>query len=80
MTQNQKQVNKINFNLDPNKTPILYADSYLISSNEHIVTLNFGQALPDPTQQNIVVRVALTRAQVKDFLKNLNDHIEKFEV
>ncbi len=79
MSQNQKQVN-INFNLDPNKTPIMYADSYLVTSNEHVMTFNFAQALLDPTQQNIVARVALTSAQAKDFLKNLNDHIGKYEV
>jgi hypothetical protein len=31
-------------------------------------------------QQNIVARVALSPPQAKEFLKNLNDHIEKFEV
>lgn len=70
----------INFGIDPNKTKVLYVDSYLISNNEHVVTFNFAQALPDPTQHNIVSRVALTKAQAKEFLKNLNEHIEKFEV
>ena len=77
---NEEEQKKINFNIDPHKTPIMYADSYLISSNDNVVTLNFAQALPDPSQQNIVSRVALTRQQAKQFLANLNDHIEKFEV
>lgn len=71
---------KANFNLDPNKTPVLHADSYLIGSNEHVVTLNFAQALPQPGQQHIVARVSLTRNQAKEFLTNLNDHVQKFEI
>ncbi|HSW79021.1 MAG TPA: DUF3467 domain-containing protein [Candidatus Babeliales bacterium] len=70
----------VNFNLDPNKTRVLYIDSYLITNNDQAVTLNFAQALPDPAQQNIVARVAMTKAQAKQFLKDLNEHIEKFEV
>lgn len=76
----KQEPNQLNFNLDPNKTKVYYADGYLIGSNEHVVTLSFSQALPDPTQQNIVSRVALTPGQAKDFVKNLSDHIEKFEV
>ena len=70
----------VNFNVDPTKVKVLYADSYLIANNEHVVVFSFAQALPDPKQQNIVARIALTKAQAKEFLKTLNDHIEKFEV
>ncbi len=80
MANDQQEQAKVNFNLDPNKARTMYVDSYLIGSNEHVVTLSFGQAMPDPSQQNIVARLALTRAQAKEFVKNLNDHIEKFEV
>jgi hypothetical protein len=79
MADNKAQ-NNINFNIDPNRVRVLYADSYLIGSNDHVVTLSFGQALPDPTQQNIVSRIALTKGQAKEFLQKLNEHIEKFEV
>jgi hypothetical protein len=79
MADNSAQTN-INFGLDPNKTKVLYIDSYLIANNDQAVTFNFAQALPDPTQHNIVARVALTKAQAKEFLKNLSEHIEKFEV
>lgn len=70
----------INFNLEPNKVPVLAMDGYLIASNEHAVTLSFAQATVDASQQNIVARIALSPAQAKDLVKNLNDHIEKFEV
>ena len=75
-----KQPVNVNFNVDPTKVKVLYADSYLIANNEHVVVFSFAQALPDPVQQNIVARIAMTKAQAKEFLKNLNDHMEKFEV
>jgi hypothetical protein len=70
----------INFTLDPNKAPVYSVDSYLISSNNNTVTLNFAQAALDGAQQNIITRVALTPAQARELLSNLNDHIEKFEI
>jgi hypothetical protein len=74
---NQQQVN---FGVDPNKTPIYFVESYLIGSSENSVTFNFAQPVIEGQQQNIVARVAMTREQAKQFLKNLNDHIEKFEL
>ncbi len=70
----------VNFGVDPNKVPLLFVESYLIGSNENSVTFNFAQPVLDGQQQNIVARVAMTREQAKQFLKNLNDHIEKFEL
>ena len=70
----------INLNLDPTKTPVLMADTYIIASNDHVVTFNFAQGFLGQPQQNVVARIALTRAQAKEFLKTLNDHLEKFEV
>jgi hypothetical protein len=70
----------VNFSLDPNKTPVYSVDTYLIGSSEHMVTFNFAQVVIGNNQQNIISRVSLSRAQAKEFLKNLNDHIEKFEV
>lgn len=71
---------QVNFSVDPNVTPLLFVGSYLIGSDESSVTFNFGQPVLDSQQQNIVARVAMTREQAKQFLKNLNDHIEKFEL
>jgi hypothetical protein len=77
--QNQNQ-QPVNFNVDPTRVPVLYADAYLIGSSQHAVTLNFAQAVLDGKQQNIVARIALTPAQTKELLQTLNDHIEKFEI
>jgi hypothetical protein len=80
VAQDDQTGQQINFNLDPNKTPVFYVDSYLIGNNEHAMTFSFAQALPDAVQHNIVARVALTKDQAKEFLKLLAEHIEKFEV
>lgn len=78
--QDQDDQQPVNFGVDPNKVPLLFVESYLIGSNENSVTFNFAQPVLDGQQQNIVSRVAMTREQAKQFLKNLNDHIEKFEL
>ncbi len=78
--ENDQPQQQINFSVDPTKTPILFIGGYLIGSDENSVTLNFAQPVLDGQQQNIVSRVAMTREQAKEFLKNLNDHIEKFEL
>lgn len=77
MSDDEQQVN---FNIEPNKVPVLYIDAYVIGSNENVVTFNFAQAAPGSNQQNVVSRVALTLAQAKDFVRNLNDHIERNEL
>lgn len=69
----------VNFSIDPNKAPVYFADGFVISSNEQAVTFGFSQAVADGKQQNIVARVAMTNAQAKEFLKTLNDHLEKYE-
>jgi hypothetical protein len=80
MNDEDKKKKQVNFNINADKVPVLYADGYLIGSNENVVTLNFSQAMAGADQQNIVSRIALTRPQAKEFLKNLTDHIDKFEV
>lgn len=77
MTQDDQK--SVNFNVDPAHVPVLAVDSYLINSSENAITLNFGQAVIEGHQQNIVARVSLSLAQAKEFVQNLNDHIEKFE-
>lgn len=70
----------MNFSINPDQTPMFFVDTFLISSSEHALTINFAQVLPDGSQQQIVSRVAMTREQSKEFLKTLNDHIEKYEL
>lgn len=76
--EQQKQQN-INFSVNLDKTPVYYVDGFVIGSNPQAITLNFAQAVVSGEQQQIVARVAMTVPQAKEFLKNLNDHIEKFE-
>jgi hypothetical protein len=76
---NDNDVQPVNFSVDPNKTPVYFADGFVISSNEQAVSLSFSQAVADGKQQNIIARIAMTNAQSKEFLKTLNDHLEKYE-
>jgi hypothetical protein len=71
---------QVNFNLEPNQTPVYFVDGYMIVSGPQSLTLNFTQNLFDGKQQNVVGRMAMTLDQAKRLLKDLNDHIEKFEL
>ena len=74
-----KPAQPVNFNLDPNKTPIYFADGYLLVSSEQALVFNFTQNILGGDQQNVISRTAMTLEQSKRFLKDLNDHLEKFE-
>ena len=74
-----EQETPVNINLDPHKTPIYFADGYLISSSQQALTLSFTQSVLDGQQQNVITRVAMSLDQAKQFMKDLNDHFEKFE-
>lgn len=78
--QDDQNNNMINFGVNPEKTPVMAVDGYLIGSNENFVTLGFAQALPGTNQQQIISRVAMSPKQAKEFLEKLSDHIQKFEV
>jgi hypothetical protein len=80
MADNRSKSEPIKISVDPVKTPTMAVDSYLISSNEHLLTFSFMQMIPLQNQQQIVARVALTRTQAKELAKNLEDHIQKFEI
>jgi hypothetical protein len=74
-----KPAQPVNFNLDPNKTPIYFADGYLLVSSEQALVFNFTQNILGGDQQNVISRTAMTLEQSKRFLKDLHDHLEKFE-
>ena len=62
----------VNFNVDPFRTPILYADSVFIKSNEQGMVLDIAQQIGDSQQFNIVARVGLS----KDHVRRLIEHLE----
>jgi len=80
MAKAPQQEPVINFNVNPEKAPVLAVDGYLISSNDNFVTLGFAQAVPGSNHQHVVSRVAMSHRQTKEFLEKLSDHIQKFEV
>ena len=80
MAKTAKDDSVINFNVNPEKTPMFAVDGYLISSNENFVVLGFAQGVPGANHQHIFSRVAMSPKQAKEFLEKLSDHIQKFEV
>lgn len=65
-----KQVNA-NFNVDPFRTPVLYADSVYVKANDYGMVLDIGQQIGDSPQFNIVARVGLSKEHVRRLIENL---------
>lgn len=60
-----------NFNIDPNRTPILYADIAYIKTNENGVVIDFAQQIGPSDQYNIVSRVGISKEHAKSLIDNL---------
>lgn len=61
-----------NFNVDPFRTPVLYADSVYIKANDYGMVLDIAQQIGDSPQFSIVARVGLS----KDHVRRLIEHLE----
>lgn len=61
-----------NINVDPVRTPILYADFVYMKSNEHGVVLDFAQQLGPSSQYTVVSRIGIS----KEHARSLIDHLE----
>ena len=61
-----------NINLDPLRTPVLYADAISIKSNESGIVLDFLQQIGPTNQYTVVSRIGIS----KDHAKTLNEHLE----
>lgn len=61
-----------NFNIDPTRTPVLYADAIYLKSNENGIVMDVAQQIGPTQQYNIVSRVGVS----KDHAKRLIEHLE----
>lgn len=61
-----------NLNLDPIRTPVLYADSVYIKSSKNGLVLDFAQQVGTTDQFNVVSRVGLSKEHAHDLI----DHLE----
>ena len=61
----------VNFNVDPLRTPVFYADSVYIKSNNYGMVLDIAQQIGDTQQFNIVARVGFSKEHVRSLIENL---------
>lgn len=61
----------LNFNVDPFKTPILYADVVYTKSNDNGMVLDIGQQIGDTQQFNIIARIGFSKEHIKRLIENL---------
>jgi transcriptional regulator with XRE-family HTH domain len=69
---NTIEKNAPNFNIDPNRTPVLYADNVSLKSNANGVVFDFAQQVGPTNQYNIVSRIGMS----KDHAKQVAEHLE----
>lgn len=67
----------INLNVDPVKTPVLYADSVHIKSDRHGVVLDFAQQVGPSNQYNIISRVGMSKEHAQDMIEHLEALLRK---
>lgn len=72
MDKKDPENKNININIDPTRTPILYADIAYIKSNENGVVFDFAQQIGSSDQYTVVARVGIS----KEHAKKLIDHLE----
>jgi hypothetical protein len=76
----QKKVNLkdqphgVNINLAADRTPILYTDSVLITSNNYGIVLNVAQSIDDKNQQ-VVARIGMSKDHAKALFEVLGRHL-----
>jgi hypothetical protein len=66
-------------NIDAKSTPVLYSDSFFISSNEFGVTLDFAQRVGPTNQQQVVSRIGMSVEHARKMIEVIQDHLEKHE-
>ena len=68
-----KDENKMNVNINPISTPILYTDMFFINVNEDGVTLDICQKVGASDQFHVVARVGMSREHAKKFVQKLSE-------
>lgn len=72
MAKPQDLPSNINLNIDPVRTPVLYADIVYIKAGENGVVLDFAQQVGPSDQYTIVSRIGVS----KDHAKRIIEHLE----
>jgi hypothetical protein len=64
---------KLNINVNPNTTPILYTDMVFMNVNEDGISFDVCQKLGSTNQIQVVARIGMSRSHAKKFVKKLSE-------
>lgn len=64
-------------NIDPLRTPILYADAIRINSNENGFVLDVAQGIAGSNQAFVVARIGLSKEHAQKLAALIADNIKK---
>lgn len=68
---------KVNMNVDPMRTPILYADSIRLTSNENGFVLDIAQGVAGTNQAVVVSRIGMSREHAKKLAQMIGKQLMK---
>ncbi|MBU2035931.1 MAG: DUF3467 domain-containing protein [Patescibacteria group bacterium] len=78
MEKTEKKIpTPIKVNIDPMRTPILYADVIRVSSSENGFVFDIGQGIAGTNQAVVVARVGLSKEHAKKFAEIVAQHVLK---
>jgi hypothetical protein len=72
MDEKKEPKNQLQFNINPDTTPVLYTDNIFMNANEDGVTLNVGQKIISTDQVKIVARIGMSRQHAKKFVAEMS--------
>ncbi|KKQ46843.1 MAG: hypothetical protein US75_C0012G0014 [Candidatus Woesebacteria bacterium GW2011_GWC1_38_13] len=76
MDKNEKPVG-LNVNIDPIRTPILYADAIRVNTNENGVVMDVAQTIAGTPQAVVVSRIGLSKEHAEKLAKAIIEQISK---
>lgn len=79
MDKKQDDQNGLNFNINPQATPVLYTENVYMNMSEDGVVIDFCQRLGNTNQLQIVARMGMSKSHAKKFLKIFGDLISMSE-
>lgn len=74
---NDKNQRAPRINIDPLRTPILYADAIRINSNENGFVLDIAQGIAGTDQAFVVARIGLSRDHAQRLAALIAENIKK---
>lgn len=73
----KKNKTGLNVNIDPIRTPILYADAIRVNAGENGVVLDIAQTVAGTPQAIVVSRIGLSREHAEKLAKAIIEQISK---